>query len=291
LRLKKVGNEVMRVIGGREVHPINFKVGGFYRAPTPSELRALVPELEWAREAARELLRFAATLEFPDYERDYVFVALRQPGEYPIERGRIVASTGLDIDVSEYEEHFREHHVARSNALHSTLLGVGSYLVGPLARYALNSGELSGEAKAAAEEAGLEPVCRNPFQSILVRLVEILYAADEALRIIGAYEPPAEPAVACEPRVPVGHGCTEAPRGICWHRYEVDAEGVILDAKIVPPTAQNQRSIEEDLAAVVRARLHLSDEELTRVCEQSIRNYDPCISCATHFLELEVIRE
>lgn len=291
LRLKKVGNELMRVIGGREVHPVNFRVGGFYRAPTLSELRALQPELEWAREATRELLRFASGLDFPDYERDYVFVAMRQPGEYPIERGRIVASTGLDIDVSEYEAHFREHHVPRSNALHSTLEGVGSYLVGPLARYALNYEQLSDVAKAAAEEAGLGPVCRNPFRSILVRLVEVLYAADEALRIIASYERPAEPAVVCEPRLGVGHGCTEAPRGICWHRYEVDAQGTILDAKIVPPTAQNQRSIEEDLAGVVSARLHLPDDELAHVCEQSIRNYDPCISCATHFLRLEVIRE
>ncbi|GIU93546.1 MAG: Ni/Fe hydrogenase subunit alpha [Gaiellaceae bacterium] len=291
LRLKKTGNELMRVIGGREVHPVNFRVGGFYRAPTAAELRELVPELEWAREAARELVRIVGALEFPDYERDYVFVALRQPGEYAIERGRIASSTGLDIDVSEYERHFTETHVARSNALHSSLDGVGAYLVGPLARYALNYEELSDEAKAAAEEAGLGQVCRNPFQSIVVRAVETLYAVEEALRIIASYERPSEPAVECAPRAGTGHGCTEAPRGICWHRYALDAEGFILDAKIVPPTAQNQRSIEEDLVGVVRDRLELPDEELAHVCEQAIRNYDPCISCATHFLRFEVIRE
>jgi sulfhydrogenase subunit alpha len=290
LRLKKAGNEVMRVVGGREVHPVNFKVGGFYRASTVSELRALVPELEWAREASFELVRLVAGLDFPDFERDYAFVALRQPGEYAIERGRIVSSTGLDIDVSEYEEHFTESHVERSNALHSTLEGVGAYLVGPLARYALNYDELSDGAKAAAEEAGLGPVCRNPFKSIVVRAVETLYAVEEALRIIETYERPAEPAVECVPRAGTGHGCTEAPRGICWHRYELDADGVILDAKIVPPTSQNQKTIEEDLVGVVRDHLDLPDDGLSHVCEQSIRNYDPCISCATHFLRLEVER-
>jgi coenzyme F420-reducing hydrogenase alpha subunit len=290
LRLKKIGNQLMTVIGGREVHPVNFRVGGFYRASTPAELRALVPELEWAREASRDFLRFLATFDFPDYERDYAFVSLRQPGEYAIERGRIVSSTGLDIPVGEYEQHFTESHVERSNALHSTLAGVGSYLVGPLARYANNYAELSDLAKEAAEEVGLGPVCRNPFKSILVRGVETLYAVDEALRIIGRYERPEAPAVECNPRAGSGHGCTEAPRGICWHRYEIDAEGVILDAKIVPPTSQNQKTIEEDLVGVVSNSLDLPDDRLAHVCEQTIRNYDPCISCATHFLKLEVER-
>ena len=290
LRLKKAGNELMRVIGGREVHPVNFRVGGFYRAPTPADLRALVPELEWARDATRDLVRWTASFDFPDYERDYVFVALRQPGEYPIERGRIVSSTGLDIPVEEYERHFTETHVARSNALHSTLDGVGAYLVGPLARYALNFAELSDVAKETAAEVGLEPVCRNPFKSILVRGIETLYAVDEALRIIEGYEPPDPPFVECAPRAATGCGCTEAPRGICWHRYELDDDGLILDANIVPPTAQNQKSIEEDLTGVVADSLDLSDDRLTHVCEQTIRNYDPCISCATHFLRLEVER-
>ena len=290
LRLKKLGNELMRVVGGREVHPVNFRVGGFYRAPTAAELRALVPELEWARDATRDLLRWTATFDFPDYEREYAFVSLRQPGEYPIERGRIVSSTGLDIAVEEYERHFTESHVERSNALHSTLAGVGAYLVGPLARYALNSESLSGVAREAAEEVGLGPVCRNPFKSILVRGVETLYAVDEALRIINTYERPDAPAVDCVPRAGTGCGVSEAPRGICWHRYELDGEGFILDAKIVPPTSQNQKSIEEDLTGVVGRSLELPDEELAHVCEQTIRNYDPCISCATHFLRLEVER-
>jgi sulfhydrogenase subunit alpha len=290
LRLKKAGNEVMRVIGGREVHPVNLRVGGFYRAPTKAELRALVPELEWAREASVEFTRWVAGFDFPDFEQDYCFVSLRQPGEYPIDRGRLVSSTGLDIAVSEYEEHFTESHVARSNALHSTLVGVGNYLVGPLARYALNRHELTPLARELADEVSLGEVCRNPFRSIVVRAVETVYALEEALRLIEEYEPFDAAAVVVEPRAGVGHGCSEAPRGICWHRYEIDAGGAILDAKIVPPTSQNQKTIEEDLVGVVSAALDLPDDELAHRCEQTIRNYDPCISCATHFLRFEVER-
>jgi coenzyme F420-reducing hydrogenase alpha subunit len=290
LRLKKAGNELMRVVGGREVHPINIRVGGFYRAPRRDELTALVPELEWARSAALELVRLVATFDFPDYEADYCFVALRQPGEYAIERGRLVSSTGLDLDVADYETHFSETHVERSNALHSTLAGVGSYLVGPLARYALGSAELSGVARDAAREAGLGGVVRNPFRSIVVRAVETVYAADEALRLIEDYRVPDEPFVPVEPRAGTGYGCTEAPRGICWHRYTIDDEGTILDAKIVPPTSQNQKTIEDDLVGVLTRSLALPDDELKHRCEQTIRNYDPCISCATHFLDFEIDR-
>jgi coenzyme F420-reducing hydrogenase alpha subunit len=159
-----------------------------------------------------------------------------------------------------------------------------------LARFALGYEDLSPLAREAAEHAGVGPGERNPFRSIVVRSVELVYAADEALRLLAGYEEPDVPAVEIEPRAGVGYGCTEAPRGILYHRYRIDDEGTILDAKIVPPTSQNQRTIEEDLRGVVERSLDIPDEELTLLCEQTIRNYDPCISCATHFLKLEVER-
>jgi coenzyme F420-reducing hydrogenase alpha subunit len=290
LGLKQVGNRVMTVVGGREIHPINVRVGGWYRTPRKAELRELVEPLERAREIALEAVTFAAGLTFPDYVRDYELVALRQAGEYPIDRGRIVSTEGLDIDVSEYEEHFVEEHVAWSNALHSRLLERGSYLCGPLARFALGFDELTPLAKEAAADAGIGPGERNPFKSIVVRCVELVDAVDEALAIIDAYEEPDAPALEVEPRAGTGWGCTEAPRGILYHRYEIDDAGTILSAKIVPPTSQNQRTIEEDLRGVVEGALDLSDDDLALLCEQTIRNYDPCISCATHFLRLEVQR-
>jgi len=162
--------------------------------------------------------------------------------------------------------------------------------VGPLARYALNYEKLTSDARKAAEKAGLGEVCRNPFQSIVVRAVETVYAIDEALRVIDAYERPSEAAVSYEVKAGVGHGVSEAPRGTLHHRYEVGSDGRIIDAHIMPPTAQNQMSIEEDLLAVVQANIKLDDDDLQWKLEQSIRNYDPCISCATHFLDLEVDR-
>ncbi len=291
LRLKKLGNEVMRVVGGREVHPINVRVGGWYRAPERAELEALVPELEWARETSLATVSWAAGLDFPDYEFDYELVALDAGDEYPIDRGRrLISNKGLDIDISEFFDHVQELHVVHSNALHARLRDRGAYLVGPLARFALHRERLGVAALEAASAAGLEPVVCNPFKSIVVRAVELVEACDEALRLIAAYERPSEPAVAVSPRAGVGHGCTEAPRGILYHRYELADDGAILDAKIVPPTSQNQASIEDDLRRFATENISLPEEELALRCEQAIRNYDPCISCATHFLDLTVER-
>jgi coenzyme F420-reducing hydrogenase alpha subunit len=280
----------MALVGGREIHPINVRVGGFYRAPTRRELQSLVEPLERAREAALETVRWTAGFEFPERSVECELVALSHPEDYAIERGRIVSDAGLDIGAGEYDEHFEEEHVARSNALHSRLRERGTYLCGPLARFSLSFDRLSPLARDAAREAGVEPPCRDAFRSIVVRSVELLYACDEALRLIDAYEQPDEPAVPVEPVAGSGFGVSEAPRGLLYHRYRIDAEGTILDAKIVPPTSQNQRAIEDDLRGVVGRYAHLNDDELRGLCEQTIRNYDPCISCATHFLRLEVER-
>ena len=290
LELTKTGNRVMAVVGGREVHPINMRVGGFYRAPTPRELAVLVDPLERARETALATVRLVSGFDFPDYAQDYELVALADPDLYPIDLGRIVSNRGLDVPVSEYDEHFVEEHVEWSNALHSRVIGRGSYLCGPIARFALAFDRLSPLALESAAEAGIDASERNPFRSIVIRAIELVYAADEALRLIAEYEEPDAPAVEVEPRAGVGYGASEAPRGLCYHRYRLDSDGTILDAKIVPPTSQNQRTIEDDLRAVVERSLDLPDEQLSLLCEQTIRNYDPCISCATHFLTLEVER-
>ncbi len=290
LDLKKAGNAIVRLVGGREIHPVNVRVGGFYRVPTRAELMTLVDPLERAREHALETVRWVSTFDVPDFVQDYEFVALRHPLEYPFNEGRLVSNKGLDIAVREYDAHFTEEHVAHSNALHSVLDGRPSYLVGPMARYSLNFDRLPPHVQQAARDANLSPICRNPFQSIVVRAIEVLYAVDEALRIIAAYQPPPHAAVGAEPREGTGFGCTEAPRGILFHRYRLNADGTIADAKIVPPTSQNQKAIESDLAGFVEQHLQLTKEALTWKCEQAIRNYDPCISCATHFLNLQVDR-
>jgi coenzyme F420-reducing hydrogenase alpha subunit len=288
LQLKKIGNQLVTLLGGREIHPINVRLGGFYHLPAKKDLLELAERLKWAREAALETVRWTATLTFPDFEPDYEFVALRHPAEYPFNEGRIVSNKGLDLSVSDYDKYFVEEHVPYSNALHSRLRERGAYLVGPLARYSLNFDRLPGFIQQAAREAGLGPVCRNPFQSIVVRALETLYACDEALRIIEQYEPPEQPAVEVPIRAGTGYGCTEAPRGILYHSYTVDEQGLITLARIVPPTSQNQKMIEQDVAQLVIQQIALPRPDLTWLCEQAIRNYDPCISCATHFLKMEI---
>jgi sulfhydrogenase subunit alpha len=290
LRLKKVGNAIVSILGGREIHPINVRVGGFYKAPNKGDLAPLAESLKWAREAALQAVRWVGTFNFPEFERDYEFVALRHEREYPFNEGRVASNKGLDIDVQDYEQHFVEEQVPYSHALQSSLKERGSYFAGPMARYNLNFDRLTPLAQEAAREAGLGPVCRNPFKSIIIRAVEILYAVEEALSIIEAYEKPERPAEPVEPRAIVGCAATEAPRGLLSHRYRLDENGVILEAKIVPPTAQNQGTIESDLRQFVSRRLNLPEDQLTWQCEQMVRNYDPCISCATHFLKVNLDR-
>jgi coenzyme F420-reducing hydrogenase alpha subunit len=290
LDLKKVGNQLVELIGGRAIHPVNVRVGGFYRVPTAQELAQFAPQLERARDLALETVHWVEAFDFPDHEWPGELVALRHPGEYPITRGRLVSTEGLDIGPEGFEEVVVEEQVEHSTALHARIVDRGEYLVGPLARFALNADELSPVARTAASEAGLSADERNVFRSIVVRAVEVLHACDEALGIIGNYTEPDRPAVEVVPRAGVGYGWTEAPRGMLWHRYECDADGSILDARIVPPTSQNQAAIERDLFQFVERHLDLPDEELGRRAEQVIRSYDPCISCATHFLDLTVER-
>ncbi len=290
LALKKAGNDIMTLIGGREIHPINVRVGGFYKVPHKRDFAELTEKLKWAQDAARDIVAWVAGFEFPDHERDYTFVALSHPDEYPFNEGRIVSNRGLDIAAADYETHFTETHVARSNALHSHMLDGSSYLCGPLARYNLDFDQLSPAAQQVAQEAGLERRVTNPYRSIVVRAVEVYYAVEEALRLIGEYVQPDAPFVPVEPRASTGQWATEAPRGLLYHRYRLRADGKIAEAKIVPPTSQNQPSIEEDLMSFVGDLLDQPEEALQHRCEQTIRNYDPCISCATHFLKLEIDR-
>ncbi|MGF1526849.1 MAG: Ni/Fe hydrogenase subunit alpha [Candidatus Competibacterales bacterium] len=294
LDIKKAGNSIVTLLGGREIHPINVRVGGFYKTPRKVELQGLWDGLKRALDLTLITLDWARQLPIPHYEVDYHCVALRHPTEYPFNEGQIVSSGGIDIDVAQFLDHFVEYQVPHSTALQAVLKGGAPrgehYLVGPIARFNLNRDRLTPLAAEAAQGLGLAEGCRNPFQSILVRLIEILFALEEALALIAAYREPDSPAVAVEPRRAVGVAATEAPRGLLFHRYEIDEGGLISSAQIIPPTSQNQGAMEDDLRGVAQGYLNLPDEELQWRCEQSVRNYDPCISCATHFLRLEIDR-
>jgi coenzyme F420-reducing hydrogenase alpha subunit len=290
LRLQALGNELIELFGGRSVHPVGVCVGGFHRAPDPRVVAALVDKLRAAVPEALALVDWTAGFPLPDDEQDFACVALEDPDRYAMYAGRLASSEGLDIAASEYDAHFTEHQVPHSTALHSLFHGK-PYLVGPLARLNLNHQRLPQPVRDALAHTGIAVPSRNMFESIVARSIEIYFAVLEAIRILEAYAPSEMPSAAVTPRAGSGAGATEAPRGLLWHRYETDAEGRIRRARIVPPTSQNQARIEQDLkASLVAFGLQRPDDELRRRGETVIRNYDPCISCATHFLRLSVNR-
>lgn len=289
LQVKKAGNALVALLGGREIHPVNARVGGFWRVPRRAELDALVPTLTAALAEAEALADWVAGFAFPVFSRDYELVSLRHPHDYPMNAGRVVSTRGLDFAVSAYNQHIVEEHQPHSTALHARVAGRGAYQCGPLARMVNNFDHLTPRAADTARRLGVTPAERNPFRSILVRAVETVLALEESLRIIAGYVPPTSPQVPLVMRAGVGHAATEAPRGVLYHRYELDAEGAIVRAQIVPPTSQNQRGIEEDLLALGDMLVSLPLDEATRRAEHAVRNYDPCISCSTHFLTLRIV--
>jgi coenzyme F420-reducing hydrogenase alpha subunit len=289
LRLKKHGNRLLEVLGGRAIHPVNVRVGGFHRIPRRDELAALIPDFEWGLEAAVEAVRWVAGFDFPDFDRPGEMIALQHPDEYPMNEGRIASTAGGSIDVDDYEREFAESHVAHSTALHSSrTAGTEPYLVGPLARVNLNLDRLSPQARRLADEVGVVWPCRNPFVSIVARGLEIVHAYEEALGILRDVIATRPSCAAWEPVAGEGCAATEAPRGLIYHRYRIDAAGRVERAKIVPPTSQNQRRIERDLRDWLPGVLDDDDSVTAAACEKLIRSYDPCISCATHFLRLTI---
>ncbi|MFE3493115.1 Ni/Fe hydrogenase subunit alpha [Streptomyces sp. NPDC059169] len=310
LRLKQAGNAVIELLGGRSIHPVNVRLGGFHRTPTRAELRPLAERLRIALDDAWDTVRWVSGFDFPDAACDADLLALAEPDTYAIESGvpTVLPAGGTGaprrFPVRAFSEHVVEEQVPHSTALHSRLDG-RRHLTGCLARYAISGHLLSPTALEAAREAGLgdppllprAPGSRpdvhstNPYRSIVVRAVEVLYAVEESLRIIEAYEPPPRAHEDVAPRAAVGHGATEAPRGLLYHRYALDGEGLITEACLVPPTAQNQGAIEDDVRRAVQAELArgaVDEPELTRLCERIIRNHDPCISCSAHFLDLDI---
>jgi sulfhydrogenase subunit alpha len=300
LRLQALGNKILRTLGGRSVHPVGVRIGGFTHAPAQESMAELLQECRAALPEAEALVRWLATLELPQDEQEFVSVALHHPAEYPLNEGRLRASDGLDIGIAQFHDYFRESHVAHSTALHAHYFPSGwaegksgvPYLVGPLARLNLNFAQLPQAVRDNLETTGVRFPSRNMFHSVIARAVEMHFALLEAIRILEAYQPVAAPFAAVTPRAGVGFGCTEAPRGILWHRYELDGEGRVVSATITPPTSQNQARIEADLkCSLEQFGLERTDDELRLHGEKVVRNYDPCISCATHFLKLKVARE
>ncbi len=295
LRLKKTGNEIVRILAGRAVHPVGVCVGGFYAFPDPQTWAAFLPELKAGLDEMCELTLFLAEkIDYPEFEQDYEFVALQPDDEYPMNLGPIATSRGDRIEQADYLTLIEERHVEHSHALHAVIRGCGPYHVGPLARLNLNAERLHPRAAEllpkVCDAVGHVLPWKNSFLSLPARALETVHALGLAVDILKNYRAPVRSSVPIKPRAGRGAAATEAPRGVLWHAYETDREGIIQSARIIPPTSQNQPQIEADLRKLAGELSDLDDEALKLKCEQLIRNYDPCISCATHFLKLDVER-
>ncbi|MCG8652759.1 MAG: Ni/Fe hydrogenase subunit alpha [Pirellulales bacterium] len=291
LRLKQIGNRILEILGGRAIHPINLRVGGFYRLPGRDELAKLLPDLRWAIKAATRAADWIASFDFPSFQIDCELVALSHGEQYAIREGRIASTRFPTIDVDDYEHHFSESQVEHSTALHSSRRDSQSpYFLGPLARVTLNRRQLSPSARALALRLYPEHHLRNRFRSIVARIIEIVHAIEESISIIESYRPAGNPFVKYSPRAGFGCAATEAPRGMIYHHYQITRDGRVADSKIVPPTSQNQLQIESDLRSYLPALLDQPDDMIAAECEKLIRTYDPCISCSTHFLTLTMER-
>ena len=291
LQVQQLGNRLISLLGGRSVHPVGACVGGFFRAPSVSEVNSLLADCRQALPMIEAMVKWTATLDLPEDEQAFTSVALRHADEYPMNGGRLVSSDGLDIGIDSYHDHFTEVHVPHSTALHSSL-GGRPYLVGPLARLNLNQDKLPPQVRQILTATGISFPSQNMFHSIIARAIEIYFALLEAIRILEAYQFPDTSHFDVSPKAGVGFGCTEAPRGILWHRYELDRRGGVLNVDIVPPTSQNQARMEEDLRTSLQSfGLQHDDAALRERGEMIIRNYDPCISCSTHFLKIKVLRQ
>ncbi len=292
LALKKTGNQLIAALGGRPIHPISVRVGGFSKVPRRADLDGIRQALDTAVEQSLATVRLVATWDPPALEHPQPLVAMRHPDEYPYNDGRIVSSDGLDIALGAWGDAFEEHHLEGSNALHARTKDGEVYLLGPTARIALDADGLHPLAAEALEATGLRDAIRtNIHRSIVARAVELLHACAEARDLIDAYRPPARAQVPWSPRAGVAAWSTEAPRGLLHHRYEMDDAGHVVHAQIVPPTSQNQGAIEADLAAFAPSVLDLPQAEAVHRLEMLVRAYDPCISCATHFLDLRIVED
>lgn len=288
LRMKKIGNQLLKIIGGRSVHPVNACVGGWYSWPSAEELRALKPDLEWGLEQAIWAVGWANTLPYPQLELDYEYVASHREDGYAILDGDILSSRIGRISEQEFETNYLEQHVRHSNALHSRTAGGQTYLVGPIARLNLNFEQLGAQARKAAEAIELKLPIRNPYKALLARAIETVEVFERAIRLVGEYSPKGSSAAPLKLKAGRGAAASEAPRGLLYHRYDLNEQGLVQQAKIVPPTAQNLARMEADLWELAPQLLKMPHEEATLTAEHLLRSYDPCISCATHFLKLKV---
>jgi coenzyme F420-reducing hydrogenase alpha subunit len=294
LRLKRLGNDICCLVGGRHVHPIAAAVNGFTKLPKMADLVALRPRLEAARADLAAVVGVLQTLTLPQFERETEYVALNQTegnGEYPWQWGdSILSSEAGVIPLEEYRSVTNEYLVDHSVAKHAKHKR-DSYMVGALARVNLHYDKLHPAAKQVAEALGLSVPNHNPFMINLAQVVETVHAVEHSLRMIDELEAAGlrEEDRSVPVKAGTGIGAADVPRGILFHEYSLDENGTLTGSNLIIPTGQNLANIENDMRALVPQILDRPQEEVRHLCEMLVRAYDPCISCATHVLDVEFV--
>jgi coenzyme F420-reducing hydrogenase alpha subunit len=299
LRLKRLAHEWGSLIGGRTTHPTTIVPGGVAAVPTNKELAAMkaqilaaVPDLEATLETVKALAP-----SVPVFERPTEYIALSNDANYALYDGQIqsVLPDGMKqrYSVADYKQVTNEYVVPQSTAKY-TKNKLSSYAAGALARFNNNYDMLGGEAKKAARDLGLQPICTNPYMNTVAQVVEIVESVYDSLRLIDELldaglklEPLVEPT-----EYSSGAGATEVPRGILFHEYGYDADGMCLGGNCIIPTNQNHANIQNDFDKLVPELVarNKSEKEMELALEMLVRSYDPCISCSTHCLDVRFVR-
>lgn len=293
LRMKKLANDLCKAIGGRHIHPVAMHAGGFTHVPEAKELMELKRRLEDSRADLKLTAELYAALKIPAFERPTEYVALRAAGdEYALYDGDLVSTLAPEpTEAGAYRNRVIERVVQHSASKHVSSPYAESYMVGSLARFNINADRLYPEARAAGRIFGLDGPVSNPFHNNTAQLLECVQFTEDSIRLIdelltrGLKQEPLVP----PSRFGRGVGMTEVPRGLLFHEYELDANGLITGANLIIPTGQNLANIEADMRAMLPPLLEsgLGKEQITHRLEMLVRAYDPCISCATHFLDIE----
>ncbi|HEY3347173.1 MAG TPA: Ni/Fe hydrogenase subunit alpha [Nitrospirota bacterium] len=293
LRLKKLGNDICAVVGGRHVHPISMAVNGFTKVPAKAELSALRERMVAARADLAATVELLKTLPLPDFTRETEYLSLKGDKEYPFIEGDLVSSDGYTFKRQDYLDHIKETVVPTCTAKHVKAKRP-SYMVGALARFNNNHELLHPAAKAVAKALGLTAPCHNPFFISVAQLVETVHCNEDGIAIIDQL---LARDIKMEPNTVVtkagrGVGVVEAPRGILFHDYTYDADGYMQKANCIIPTGQNIANIDHDMNGLIPVLLNADkgEEEISKTLQILVRAYDPCISCAVHAIEVEFVK-
>ena len=289
MRFKQLGNDILALLGGRPVHPVSVRVGGFYKVPDGKALSGLLPDIERCYAESLGGIRWASSLPFAARSRDAEFVSLVHPEEYPFNEGDITSTEGLKEPAEDFLGSLQEYQTEHSTALYSGIKrgsSVSSYVLGPVSRLNLNHQKLPQEITGVMKDAGITLPIKNNQMGIIARSVEIAYSFHEAMRIIRDYETPDGPCAEFEPRAGTAVWATEAPRGTLIHRYELDEKGYVRRCSILPPTSQNLCQMEKDIYGFVEANIEKPTDFIRKETEKIMRAYDPCISCSVHVVKV-----